>query len=140
MNPKIVILYPSIAMALLTLGLLLAMGLRRFLAIQARAVSIKYYRIYTEGSEPDAMRRHSRHVQNHFEVPPLFHLALFGIYMAGEVTTATLAAAWLFVATRCLHAVIHLGYNNVSHRFLVFGLGVFTVVFLWVKLLASVVA
>lgn len=140
MISKTAILYPSAVMALLTLGLLLAMGLRRFFAIQRRLVSIKYYRVYAEGSEPESMRQHSRHVQNHFEVPPLFHLALFGIYIAGNVTSATVAAAWFFVATRCLHSVIHLSYNNVSHRFFVFGLGLMTVAYLWVQLLMTLTA
>jgi len=140
MISKTAILYPAAVMALLTLGLLLAMGLRRFVAIQRRLVSIKYYRVYTEGGEPESMRQHSRHVQNHFEVPPLFHLALYGTYVAGNVTSATVTAAWFFVATRCLHSAIHLSYNNVSHRFFVFGLGLMTVVYLWVQLLMTLTA
>lgn len=131
------ILYPSAVMALLTLGLLLAMGLRRFIAIQQRKVSIKYYTVYAEGAEPNAMRKHSRHVQNHFEVPPLFHLAVWGTYALGAVTPAAVYAAWFFVATRCVHSVIHLTSNNVSQRFFVFGLGVFTVTWLWASLLLS---
>lgn len=136
MNPT-AILYPSAVMALLTLGLLLAMGLRRFAAIRSRKVSLKYYRTYSEGGEPESMRQHSRHVQNHFEVPPLFHLAVFGTYLAGQVTAATVAAAWFFVASRCLHSWIHLGSNNVSQRFFSFGLGLLTVIYLWAHLLLS---
>jgi hypothetical protein len=134
---KTAILYPAIAMALLTLALLVAMALRRWAAMKSRAVSIKFYRTYSEGAEPEELRKHTRHVANHFEVPPLFHLAVFGTYLAGEVTMATVGAAWLFVASRCVHSVIHLGYNNVLHRFYFFGIGVLAVVYLWARLLVA---
>ena len=138
MTDKIAILYPSIAMALLTIGLIFAMGARRFLAIQQRKVSIKYYRTYSEsGGEPESLRQHSRHVQNHFEVPPLFHLAVWGTFLAGQVSDFAIGAAWLFVASRCVHSTIHLSYNNVNHRFLAYGVGLAIVLVLWVRLLLT---
>ena len=137
MTSKIAILYPSAVMALLTLTLLLSMGIRRFIAVQTGAVGIKYYRTYNEGGEPDGMRRHTRHVQNHFEVPPLFHLALFGTYLVGQVDGVTLALAWFFVGSRIVHSCIHLTYNNVSHRFFVFALGVMAVTLIWIRLMLT---
>jgi hypothetical protein len=138
MTDKIAILYPSIVMALMTLALILAMGMRRLAAIRKHQLSIKYYRTYSDGpGEPESLRQHSRHVQNHFEVPPLFHLAVWGSFLAGEVGSLAMGAAWFFVATRGLHTVIHLSYNNVTHRFLVYGMGVLTVLFLWVQLLLA---
>lgn len=104
MPDKILILYPSITMALLTIAMILGMGLRRLLAVRTRKVGIKYYRTYHEGSaEPESMRQHSRHVQNHFELPTLFHLAVWGTFLAGSVSALTLSMAWLFVGSRCLH-------------------------------------
>jgi hypothetical protein len=138
MTGKIAILYPSIVMALLTVCLIFAMGARRFMAVQQRKVSLKYYRTYSEGEgEPPSLRQHSRHVQNHFEVPPLFHLAVWGTYLAGEVSSFAVAAAWLFVASRCVHSTIHLGYNNVNHRFFAFGIGLTIVLILWIRLLLT---
>jgi hypothetical protein len=138
MPDKTIILYPSIVMALLTLAMILSMGLRRFLAVQTRRVGIKYYRTYDDGpGEPERMRQHSRHVQNHFELPTLFHLAVWATFLLGTVNALTLAVAWLFVGSRCLHSFIHLGYNDVTHRFLAYGLGLFAVLFLWARLLAT---
>lgn len=77
----------------------------------------------------------STRVQNHFEVPPLFHLAVLATYATDQVTPIAVNAAWFFVAARCAHSAIHLTYNNVTHRFFVFGLGALAVVFLWVRLL-----
>lgn len=136
MTDKTAILYPSIAMALLTLGLIFTMGARRFLAVQGRKVSIKYYRTYSDDAgEPESLRQHSRHVQNHFEAPPLFHLVVWGTYLIGAVSPFAIWAAWLFVASRCVHSAIHLTYNNVNHRFLAYGVGLLIVLVLWVRLL-----
>src|ERR1041384_6801249 len=135
---KIAILYPSAVMAVMTLLIIIALGARRFAAVQQRAFNPKYYVTFSgESPEPPSLRQHSRHVQNHFEIPPLFHLAVWGTYVAGEVTSVTLIAAWFFVATRAVHSLIHLTYNSVPHRFIAFLLGVFTTLFLWVQLLRS---
>jgi len=139
MPAKIAILYPSIAMAVLSLALLLALGARRFLAVRRRQVNFKYYRTFdTPDGEPQSLRQHSRNVNNQFEVPPLFHLAVWGTYIAGEVTAVTVAAAWLFFVSRCVHSAIHLTYNTVLHRFAVYGIGLLATLFLWVRLLGSV--
>ncbi len=138
MPAKIAILYPSIVMALLTLTLILALGARRFTAVRSRAVDYRFYRTYDEGSEPEGLRKHTRHVQNHFELPPLFHIAVWGTFLAGEVTTVTVAAAWLFVVSRCVHSAIHLTYNTVLHRFLMYGVGLFALIFLWLRLAMSI--
>jgi hypothetical protein len=139
---KALIFYPSVVMALLTLVMIASMGLRRYAAVAQRKVNFKLYRTFNpaEGEEPEPMRRHTRHVQNHFELPPLFHLAVFGTYLVGEVGPATLAAAWLFVASRGVHSVIHMTYNKVLHRFLAYGVGLVAVAFLWVRLALTLAA
>lgn len=135
MIEKTAILYPSIAMAVLSIGMILALGTRRFGAVLRRKVSIKYYRTYSESAgEPESLRQHSRHVQNHFEMPPLFHLAVWGTYLAGTVSPFAIWAAWLFVASRCVHSAIHLTYNNVNHRFAAYGIGLIVVLTLWIRL------
>ena len=42
--------------------------------------------------------------------------------------------AWVFVVFRIVHAVIHVTYNNVMHRFLVYVLGSVAVMGMWVRL------
>lgn len=137
MVEKTAILYPSVAMALLTLAVLFSLGFRRFIAVQQRKVSLKYYRTYVEGGEPESLRQHSRHAQNHFEVPPLFHLAVVMTYLTDKVTPEAIYAAWFFFLARGLHSAIHLSYNNVSHRFFVFGLSALAALYLWARLLLA---
>ena len=131
------ILYPGIAMFFLTFGMVLYLGRARFSAVQRGDVSIKFFRIYTEGQQPERLQLISRHVQNHFEVPPLFYIALLFVRVAGAVTPLTVGLAWLYFLSRCLHSYIHLGSNNVSRRFFTYGASGFILAGLWLSVLIS---
>jgi hypothetical protein len=133
------ILYPGIVMFFLTASVVIYMGIKRYAAIQSREVSIKYYRLFSEGTQPARLQLISRHVQNHFEVPPLFYIVVLFIYVSGTVTPLKVTLAWLYVVSRCVHSYIHLGSNNVSQRFFVFGGSGLVLVALWLSLLFSLV-
>jgi len=134
------ILYPSIAMFGLTLGVMLSLGLARYRAIHRGDVQISYFRTYDEGSQPPHLHRLARHVQNHFEIPPLFHIGVVLTFVSGSVTSFAVALSWLFVATRCVHSYIHLGSNNVSRRFFTFGMSLVFLGGLWAALLYSLLS
>lgn len=123
--------YPSFAMFALTLGCLLLMGHARVNAIRRREIKLSWYRAYTEGTQPPRLHIIGRHVQNHFEVPPLFHLGVVLAFVTGAVSMHALAFAWLYVAARFVHSFIHLGSNNVNHRFAAFGFSLLMLVGLW---------
>lgn len=128
------ILYPSIAMALLTLALLVYMGLSRAGAVRRGEVNPRFYRSYREGEQPEALHLLGRHVQNHFEVPPLFHVVVLATYVTGLVDGLAVGLSWAFFGLRCLHTMVHLGGNRVPRRFAVFGLSVLALAGLWVHL------
>ncbi len=134
------ILYPGVAMFFLTLGLMLFLGYSRYTAIQNRSVSIKYYRTFNEGSQPDRLHLLGRHVQNHFEIPPLFYAGILFTFVSDAVTPFSVALAWLFFLTRCAHSFIHLGANNVSVRFFTFGASLLLLAGLWGSLLVSLLS
>jgi hypothetical protein len=138
MDPRL-ILFPAIAMFSLTLGVILRLGLARYTAIQSGAVSIKFFRTFDEGDQPARLHLLARHVQNHFEVPPLFYAGVLVTFAAGAVSPLSLAFAWSFVAIRCLHTYIHLGSNNVSVRFFTFGASLIALAGLWGCVLAALV-
>jgi len=58
--------------------------------------------------------------RNLFEVPVLFYVLSVAIAVTGSSTPGLVAAAWLFVGLRALHSLIHVSYNRVLHRFLVY--------------------
>lgn len=131
------ILYPAVAMFLFTMTCLFGLGIARLRAIRRGEVKISFYRGYDEGSQPKRLHLFARHVQNHFEVPPLFHIGVLLSYATQSVSAAALGFAWLFVLARLLHAYIHLGSNNVTHRFLAFAFSLVMVSGLWLSLLIA---
>jgi hypothetical protein len=131
------ILYPGVAMFFLTLGVILWLGFSRYAAIHNRSVSIKYYRTFNEGNQPERLHLLSRHVQNHFETPPLFYAGILFTYASGSVTLLSVVLAWLFFITRCVHSFIHLGANDVSSRFFTFGASLVFLAGIWGALLVS---
>ena len=134
------ILYPAIAMFFLTLGVMLGLGVARYTAIHDRSVSIKYFRTFDEGSQPERLHLLSRHMQNHFEIPPLFYAGVLFTYASGSVTALAVGFAWLFFLTRCVHSFIHLGPNDVSARFFTFGVSLVFLAGIWISLLVSLLS
>jgi hypothetical protein len=127
-------------MFFLTLLVMLWLGFARYTAIHNRSVSIKYFRTFNEGSQPERLHLLSRHMQNHFEMPPLFYAGVLFTYSSGAVTPLSVGLAWLFFVTRCIHSFIHLGANNVSARFFTFGVSLVFLAGIWVSLLAALVS
>lgn len=80
------IVYPAIAMFFLTAALIARLAYLRVGAVQRGELSIRYFRLYTEGVQPDVLQLIGRHVQNHFEVPPLFYAVVLLPYVTESVT------------------------------------------------------
>jgi hypothetical protein len=136
MDPS-AILFPAIAMFALTASVVIYAGGSRVAAIRRRDVSIRYYRLYNEGEQPPRLQLLGRHMQNHFEMPPLFYIGVLSLYVTGGVTPLAVALAWLFFGLRCVHSFIHLGSNDVTHRFFAFALSGFVLIGIWILLLVS---
>ena len=109
----------------------------RFKSVIGGKVNIKYYRTMSGQEVPEMLTKTTRCFNNMFEVPVLFYVVstLF-VSLALESTLSTVLA-WAFVVFRALLAVVHLTYNNVMHRMLVFWGAVVTVLTLWVLLLMA---
>jgi len=58
--------------------------------------------------------------RNLFEVPLLFYVLCIALAVTGGSTPGFVTAAWTYVGLRALHSLIHVTYNRVTHRFLVY--------------------
>ena len=58
--------------------------------------------------------------RNLFEVPVLFYVLCIALAVTGGSTPGFVTAAWAYVGLRALHSLIHVTYNRVTHRFLVY--------------------
>ena len=129
------ILYPSIAMALLTMFYLLFVGFTRYNAVTGGKQDGEYYELYRDGEETPYLRLIGRHLQNHFEIPPLFHIAVLLCLVTGAVSTLTIGLAWAYFGLRVVHMVVHLSSNVVQTRFLAFLASHLVLMALWIAML-----
>jgi len=91
------------------------------------------------GREPERLKVLTRHASNLLETPLLFYVALLFILTSGAANGMFLTLAWAYVAARFVHAYIHLGTNNVTHRFLAFGTSLLILTAMWIGVLAHVI-
>ena len=131
-------IYPMFIMVILTFVILLFTLRTRVAAVRKGEVSLSYYSMFQGEQVPDMVAKTSRHFANLFEVPVLFYAAGV-LYVALELSEPlTVTAAWVFVAARVIHTCIHLGYNNVMHRLVVFGIGNLSVLVMWLAIVNAV--
>src|SRR4030095_8225633 len=105
------LIYPMLAMVLLTATVLVIMFRSRVRAVREQALASAYFRTFQGGTEPEYVVKPARHFINLFEAPTLFYagcLAAIATQTAGPVV---LALAWAYVAIRVAHAWIHIGRN-----------------------------
>ncbi len=73
---------------------------------------------------------------NLLQVPVLFYVVCFTMFLAQGVTESFVDLAWGYVALRVLHSLVHLTYNKVKHRLLLFAASNVVVVVMWVQAIA----
>ena len=134
------ILLPVAAQVLLTCVVLLLMARARSRSMHARGKTAQDLALATASDWDAAARKASNNYNNLFEIPVLFYLATAFALITRMVDVWMLVLAWVFVASRVLHSVVHLTTNIVNWRGPIFLVGFVTVVAMWVLLLWRVAA
>lgn len=131
------ILSPVMALIGWTLAVLLLIPYQRFKAAFAGRVGAEDFRYGESARVPAAVSIPNRNLQNLLEVPLLFYLLCLIGYLTRQVDALALALAWSYVGLRVLHSLVHLTYNRVMHRFLVFAASNLILLILWGRLLLA---
>ena len=114
--PEMRLVYPMLAMVLLTVVVLIALFRSRVRMVREGHAPVSYFGTFQGSLEPDYAIKPARHFANLFETPTLFYVACLAAMVVGARGAAVLALAWAYVAARCVHAWIHLHGNRVRHR------------------------
>jgi hypothetical protein len=133
MSP-IYILFPAIALVFWTFCILLLIPIRRIGAMRSRQANMKDFRLGESSQVPEFVCLANRNYMNLLELPILFYLATIFAYITNSVNESLIWLASLYTFNRIVHSLIHVTYNNVSHRFLVFGLSNMLLMILWIQL------
>ena len=110
----------------------------RFRAAYRGQVSPKDFRYGESERVPPEARLPSRNYVNLLEMPLLFYVACVVLYVLGAVDVAAIALAWAYVASRAVHSLIHLTYNNVFHRLAAFAVSNVVLLAIWIRLVLVV--
>jgi hypothetical protein len=78
--------------------------------------------------------------RNLFEVPVLFYVLCAALALEGGSTPGFVAAAWAYAVLRALHSLIHVTYNRVTHRFLVYVASTLLLFGMWAAFLLARIA
>ncbi len=133
------ILLAAAALAGLTLFVYFLMTVLGVIA-NARGELSKEYSLTKTGAPPPAyVGNAGRNLVNLLELPVLFY-ALVALHLAGniEVSGTQLLLAWLFVALRYLHTLIHVTINTIGLRFLVHRISAVILAWMWVNFVLAV--
>jgi len=125
------VLYPGLAMFLLAAQVLTRMGWVRIGGVRRRAVDIRFYRTFSEGEEPEAMRVVTRNFINLFEVPVFFYVGIIISHITHQVTWLLIGLAWAYVILRWLHTAIHLTSNDVPLRLAAYAASGLVLLVIW---------
>lgn len=126
------IFWPMIAHVALVVGLYALLGLRRGAAVKAGRAKVSQFRENLNEPADSLFVRNS--LSNQFELPALFHIVCLALHVTGGDGAWAVALAWLFVASRYVHAAIHVTSNRIRHRQPAFTAGFVVLIALWATL------
>ncbi|MGN7292204.1 MAPEG family protein [Rhizobium sp. SAFR-030] len=125
-------IWPMIAHAALVLALYVQLSRRRVAAVKAGRATVAQFRENLR--EPEESLFVHNNLKNQFELPMFFHIVCLALFAVDGDNIGTVVLAWLFVASRYVHAYIHVTTNRIRHRRPAFIAGVATLLGLWVWL------
>jgi hypothetical protein len=136
---QVAILYPVFVQVLLVFAVGVAMALARARAVktmdrQRGNPELAMGRV----AWPDDATKRAANFRNQFELPVLFYAVVAFALITKGADYLMLVLAWLFVASRILHAAIHVGPNKVRWRTPAYAIGFLILAIMWVKLAVHV--
>lgn len=118
-------------MGLLTFVVLGFIPARRFRAVFAGQVTAEDFALGESARVPGHVSLANRNYMNLLELPMLFYAACLALFVTGTVDGLALGFAWAYVALRAVHSLIHVTYNKVVHRLVLFAVSNFVLMGLW---------
>jgi hypothetical protein len=120
--PSNLILLPALAQILLTIVVYGALAAAKAKAVKGGLVDLDRRALHDD-AWPESVMQVNNNIRNQFEVPVLFYVLTIILWQLNETGVLAQSLAWMFVASRYVHAWIHTGSNYVPARRKVFMFG-----------------
>jgi hypothetical protein len=131
------VLAPVFVQALLTFALLTWMGYLRVMAVRRGVVHPRDVAL-GQADWPPFIMQVSNAYKNQLELPVLFYAVVALALVTVTASTAFVVLAWIFVAFRLTHALIHVTTNRMSRRFFLFLGGAGILLLMWIMLAGEI--
>jgi hypothetical protein len=127
------ILYPMAALVCWTFLILALVPIKRFRAASQGRVRARDFRLGESPDVPADVALANRNFMNLLELPVLFYVACLTLYVTKTADGTAVLLAWLYVALRVCHSLVHVTYNNVLHRLVPYAISVAVLLAMWVR-------
>ena len=132
------LIYPMATLVLLTAFMISFMLVLRVKAVRTRKLSPRYFKLNEGGGVPEQLTAVTQNYNNLLELPILFYAVCILAVILNKSTEYFIYHAWAFVILRVIHSYIHITYNHIIHRLLVFTTSCFVLISMWVKVVLLV--
>jgi hypothetical protein len=127
------IFFPMLALVALTFAVALMIPYRRLKAAGRGEVSVEDFDLGESTNVPADVRIPNRNFMNLLEMPVLFYVACLTLYITKSVDPASLVLAWLYLALRAAHSIVHVTYNKVFHRLAAYAASNVILAVIWLR-------
>lgn len=124
-----IIFYPLLIQIILILVLYILLGIEKSKAVKAGNVDRKKTALHND-AWPDHVLKVSNNIRNQFETPTLFFVLSLVLFSLKAVDMTVMILCCAYVASRIVHAYIHITSNYVPKRLAVFMIGCFILIIL----------
>jgi hypothetical protein len=125
------ILLPLFVQIFLTFFLMFWMAHTRFGAIRRREVAVPDIAL-RQPAWPQGPTQIANAFHNQLELPVLFYVLVILALFTRKADTLFVVLSWMFVATRLVHAAIHVTSNDLRARFAAFAAGAVILLIVWI--------
>ena len=137
---SLAILYPVFALAAWTMAVLMLVPFVRVRSVMRREIGPNDFTHGESPRVPGHVAIPNRNYMNLLELPLLFYVVCVVLLVTAGSSHLAVALAWVYVALRVVHSLIHLTYNRVVHRLAAFALSNLALIGLWVLAAVHVVS
>ena len=134
------ILYPMVALMWWSVIIFLLMCYRRLNPSLNNGARLSEYKVGEPDQLPAYVSQANRNIINLFEMPVLYYVTCTVLFITGSVDSVVVGLAWGYVGLRIVHSLIHVTYNNVHHRSIVFTASAIAVALMMVEMTRDLLA
>jgi hypothetical protein len=134
------VLFPVMTLIGWTLLVLMLIPVRRFKAGSKGLVTGNDFKYGESSRVPGEVSLPNRNFMNLLEAPVLFYVVCILQYVTKAPVPYFVFGAWLYVALRVAHSLIHLSYNHIMHRLAAFAASNVVLIIMWLALFYTIAA